>query len=453
VRLAWFELRAGHRAEAVHALREAIALDATCVVAIAALAAIGVDDALQGASALVNADDADALARGAEALAPGHPALLALRSLLHDTLAASAGQQQQQQQQQQQHAQRGARLRDAAERAASVWRAAFNTRLDALIAKVSIGSENDATAESRAWLHGDERDLLSLDVCGVGVGRPLVLPPRALDTSPYALVARLALTLHLPRLAVRCVELDEASAPEPSPSRSVERLTLRAQGAAEVGDMKQCEVLLRRAIDEARAPDEASVAWAELGAVLERTGRAAEARAAYDTYLSWEPAIVDVGVIARVARLHEARTDGSAGARAALEAYLSLARESPSASAWLGCGVALTKLGRFAEAERALTEANRLDRRRASTWLALAKLALTRFSLQEREPRFASESQAMDALATALVSALDCSSTLTAADVGALRELAEECARRGRSKLASQALAAVRMSSQRASRV
>ncbi|KAJ1463181.1 hypothetical protein M885DRAFT_504764 [Pelagophyceae sp. CCMP2097] len=165
-----------------------------------------------------------------------------------------------------------------------------------------------------------------------------------------------------------------------APARFREQsLRIEARLLFVAGEVALAEVAAKRSCAAApRHPD----AWTALGDVLAASGDVKQATAAYARALALFGA--DVAMPSAPLWLSVAVGDASLAlgdADLAAQVYLGACRAHASAAAWRGAGRALLARGDYADAERALGEANVRDKRDAATWAYLALANLGQYTL------------------------------------------------------------------------
>jgi tetratricopeptide (TPR) repeat protein len=217
--------------------------------------------------------------------------------------------------------------------------------------------ENPASPESTAVDENGER----------------VLP----DVSVYVEYARELLKYQCTGLCERVLtDLDEVA----SPGRAAMwRLIEEAQLHRLRQDFPRVEQCVEQALELAIDDGQVICAYSILGHVYYDQNRFADAQRAYETYLEWEPSTLDPLALWRLGEIYLDQQNF----QRLHEVYIELSAVSPCASSWLGVGVACIGLDLYDDAQRALQQANKLDRTNARVWGYLTLVCL----LTEKVPQ------------------------------------------------------------------
>ena len=182
----------------------------------------------------------------------------------------------------------------------------------------------------------------------------------------------------------------------------VKHLWLGGATALAAGDLDRAEALLRSAVE---VEEGCGPAWSVLGHVLARKSDSGtnEAIDAFQTALplleiaqnsgSPSPALP----VAQLGQLYNSlgylylQQGSGRNVGAAKEVYLRACKLAPTSTAWLGAGIAALELGKHAESEDALAEANILNNQNPQIWGYLALLCL-----QSAAPRVEEADQSLN---------------------------------------------------------
>ena len=182
----------------------------------------------------------------------------------------------------------------------------------------------------------------------------------------------------------------------------VKHLWLGGATALASGDLDRAEALLRAAVE---VEEGCGPAWSVLGHVLARKSTTGNSNAidAFQTALPLLEAaqktsdVLPTLPVAQLGQLYNSlgflylQQGPERNAGAAKEVYLRACRLSPTSTGWLGAGIAALELGKYAEAEDALAEANILNNQNPQIWGYLALLCL-----QSATPRVEEADQSLN---------------------------------------------------------
>eukprot|EP00892_Ulva_mutabilis_P006958 jgi/Ulvmu1/4634/UM002_0365.1 len=139
----------------------------------------------------------------------------------------------------------------------------------------------------------------------------------------------------------------------------------KARAMAMTGDVNTAASILKNVIRGCGPlqPDQIA-ANVLLGQIHEQAGQPAEAQAAFEAALSAGPQSCPLEVYLKLGEVYLKQN----GHQYAADVYMQACCTHPCASSWLGLGIAYMRLGRLADADIVLSEANTCDDRNSLVW-------------------------------------------------------------------------------------
>jgi tetratricopeptide (TPR) repeat protein len=193
------------------------------------------------------------------------------------------------------------------------------------------------------------------------------MPPKSI----YVEVSQYLLSLHCTVLAEKVLQQD-AEAETDDARAALWRLIELGELYRVKQDYTRVEQYIGEAFALAVDEGQAVRGFAILGHVYYLQNRLQEAQTAYENYLEWEPRSMDPVLLWRLGEIYSEQTEYEK----LRNVYLELGAVHPCASSWLGVGVACLGLRDYKSAQRALQQANLLDKKNPRVWGYLTLVSL-----------------------------------------------------------------------------